>query len=310
MTEDEEILRMDNKRLVMCTSTGCIEYAPERYHTRNIDIIRVHLHFQGKEYLEGPDFDADKFYQELEKLENPKNNLPKTSMPSVGEIRLHFDSAIERGYEEVFVFTLSAYLGGTYNEICMVAKEYEDRLKIHVINTKINSFGEGFLAIKAADMIEEGVPTETLLKEIDWMMHHQKLLGVDGKLDYLIYNGRLKGGKAFIGKMMNICPVVHFDENGELLALESVRTSKKALMRQCELLREFIGDRDPKDYLLWHLYTGTSLLNTLKEIEGRYGIECNHEDVIMSPVSGCHNGPWLAGYGIVFLRREDEPLEA
>ena len=104
--------------------------------------------------------------------------------------------------------------------------------------------------------------------------------------------------------------VEHFDENGELLALESVRTSKKALMRQCELLREYIGDRDPKDYLLWHLYTGTSLLNTLKEIEGRYGIECNHEDVIMSPVSGCHNGPWLAGYGLVFLRREDEPLEA
>ena len=46
---------MANKRKIMCTSTGCIEYAPERYQEYDIDIIRVHVHFQGKEYLEGLD---------------------------------------------------------------------------------------------------------------------------------------------------------------------------------------------------------------------------------------------------------------
>ena len=46
----------------------------------------------------------------------------------------------------------------------------------------------------------------------------------------------------------------------------------------------------------------------LKEKEDQTGFHTNHEDVIMSPVSGCHNGPWLAGYGLAFLRREDEPL--
>ena len=141
------------------------------------------------------------------------------------------------------------------------------------------------------------------------MMAHQEFVGVDGKLDYLIYNGRLKGGKAFMGQMLNICPVIHFDQNGEIVPLESVRTPKKALARTCERLKEIIGDRDPKDYLLWHIYTGPSLVETLRQIEGKYGIETNHEAVIMSPVSGAHNGPWLAGYGLAFLRRDDEPLE-
>ena len=50
-------------------------------------------------------------------------------------------------------------------------------------------------------------------------------------------------------------------------------------------------------------------IDELKEIEKEYGIECNHEDVIMSPVSGCHNGPWLAGYCYFPIRRDDEPLE-
>ena len=300
---------MEIKRKVMCTSTGCIEYAPDRYKDYDIDIIRIHVHFKGNEYLEGLDLDPDAFYKELEVLEDAKNNLPKTAMPSPEKIREHFQKAYDEGYGEVIVIAISSYLGGTFNLIRLTAEEFADKMNIIVIDSKITCFGEGMLAIKAYEMIQQGVPTETILKEIDWMMKHQEFLGVDAKLDYLIYNGRLKGGKALMGKMLNICPVVHFTHDGELCALQSVRTPKKALAKTCEILKEMIGDRSPEDYLLWHTYTGPSLLEELVEIEKKYDIHTNHEKVITSPVSGCHNGPWLAGYGLLFLRREDEPLE-
>lgn len=300
---------MASKRKVMCTSTGCIEYAPERYRKYDIDIIRIHVNFQGKEYLEGPDLDPVEFYNQLETMDDPKNNLPFTAMPTREAIMNHFDTAIEQGYEEIIVIALSAYLGGTYNLIRLIAEEYADRIKITVIDSKIACFGEGLLAIKAAEMIEAGVPTDTIIKEIHWMMKRQEFVGVDGKLDYLIYNGRLKGGKALMGKMLNICPVIHFTHEGEICSMQSVRTPKKALHQTCEIVKELIGDRDPKDYILWHMYTGTSLLEQLVEIEKGYDLATNHEAVIVSPVSGCHNGPWLAGYGLAFLRREDEPLE-
>jgi DegV family protein with EDD domain len=267
------------------------------------------VHFKGQQYLEGLDLDPVAFYNELEVLEDPKNNLPRTAMPSPERIREHFQKAYDEGYREVIVIAISSYLGGTCNLIRLTAEEFADKMNIIVIDSKITCFGEGMLAIKAAQMIEQGVPTETILKEIAWMMKHQEFLGVDAKLDYLIYNGRLKGGKALMGKMLNICPVVHFTHDGELCALQSVRTPKKALARSCEIIKEMIGDRDPKDYLLWHTFTGPSLLKELVEIEKKYDIHTNHEAVITSPVSGCHNGPWLAGYGLLFLRRDDEPLE-
>ena len=298
-----------SKIKIMCTSTGCIEYAPERYRDLGIDIIRIHIFFNGKEYLEGIDLDPVDFYRQLETIEDPKNHLPTTGMPETEEIRAHFDAAVAEGCDEAIVFALSSALGGTYNKICLIAKEYEEKLKIHVIDTKITCFGEGFLAICAARLSAQGKGSDEILREIAWMMKHQLFIGVDGKLDYLIYNGRLKGGKAFMGQMLNICPVIHFSEEGEIVPLESVRTQKKALARTCELLMERIGDRSPEDYLLWHIYTGPSLLETLKEIEPKFGVKTNHEAVIMSPVSGCHNGPWLAGYGLAFLRRDDEPLE-
>jgi len=209
----------------------------------------------------------------------------------------------------VIVFTLSAALGGTYNKICLIAKEYEDRLNIHVIDTHLTCFGEGLLAVKAAEFAARGMDVSAILREIRWMMKNQLFMGVVGRLDYLIYNGRLKSGKAFLGQMLSICPVIHFSEDGEIVPIESVRTQKKALVRTCEILRERIGNRSSEDYLLWHIYTGPTLLETLKGMEGKYGIATNHEPVIMSPVSGAHNGPWLAGYGLLFLRREDEPLE-
>ncbi len=298
-----------SKIKILCTSTGCIEYAPERYKELDIGIIRIHVYFKGNDYLEGLDLDPVKFYEELETLEDTKNGLPKTGMPAPAEITAHFDKAIEDGYDEVIVFSLSSGLGGTYNEISLLARDYTDRLKIHVVDTKITCFLEGLLAVRAAEMVKAGKTSEEILKETAWSMKHQKLLGVDAKLDYLIYNGRLKGGKAFMGQMLKICPVVHFNLEGEIVPYENVRTPKKALARSCEIIKEIIGDRDPKDYILFHLYTGPDYVKMLQEIEVKYGIQTNHEPVIMSPVSGCHNGPWLAGYCLAFLRREDEPLE-
>ena len=110
--------------------------------------------------------------------------------------------------------------------------------------------------------------------------------------------------------MLSICPVLHFSREGEICSLQSVRTQKKAIGQLCELLVELIGDRSPEDYILWHIYTGPTVLAELVETEKKYGIKVNHEDIVISPVSGCHCGPFMAGYGLAFLRREDEPLEA
>ena len=299
----------DNKVLVGCTSTGCIEYAPERYRNPGIRFIRVHIVFKGKEFLEGPEFDPDAFYKELETLKDPKNNLPHTAMPTVSEIHEFFDKAVDDGFKEVFIIALSSALGGTYNLIRMVGEEYKNRLKVTVIDSKITCFGEGLLAIKARELFDKGADTETVLKEIGWIMRRQEFVGVDGKLDYLIYNGRLKGGKALMGKMMNICPLIHFSKEGEITPIASVRTPKKALMKACEEIKKITGDRSSEDYILFKVYTGKSLIKELDKIEKDYGIECNHEPVIMSPVSGCHNGPWLAGYGYFPIRRADENLD-
>ena len=58
-----------SKVKIYCTSTGALEFGPDRYKDLGIGIIRVHMTFKGKEYLEGPELDPVKFYDDLENLE-------------------------------------------------------------------------------------------------------------------------------------------------------------------------------------------------------------------------------------------------
>ncbi len=297
-----------SKTLVVGTSSGALYLAPERYQDKDIKIISLGLIFKGEEFAEDK-VDAKAFYDELETLKNPKENLPRSSMAKADDIRTVYQEAVDNGYEEVLVVCLSSYLSGTFSLFQTVAKEFEGKIKITVYDSKICSFPEGYLCHLAKKLVDKGVPTEEIVKELDWVRKTQQFIGVDAKLDYLIYNGRLKGGKAFMGKMLNICPLVGFDRDGVLGSIRTVRTPKKALHELCKEIVQLIGDRKSEDYILYHIYTGESILDTLKEIEGEYGIKVNHEQVMMTPGPGSSNGPWLAGYGLSFIRKDSEPLE-
>ena len=109
---------MAGKRMVACTSTGCLEYAPEKYREYGIEILRVHMHFKGKEFLEGLDLNPEEFYEELETLEDPKNNLPYTSMPTTEEINALYFGANYKRFSACGVFAFIHALAHAIFEIC------------------------------------------------------------------------------------------------------------------------------------------------------------------------------------------------
>lgn len=299
---------MKEKRIVCVTSTSCLSYAPERYKNLGIEQFHIVVNYNDKDYFEGLDLNPQEFFKSLETLEDPKNHLPHSAIPPLESIRDKFQSIVDRGYTEAIVITLSSYLGGTFNAIQLVSKEFEDQLKVTMIDSKITGFNEGLLAIQAKKLVDEGVDTETIVKEINWSMAHQEFIGVCGNLDYLIYNGRLKGGKAFISKLIHICPVMHFSHDGVLEAFATAVGTKKGAMMAVEKVASLVKDLNPDDYILFRNYSGEHSADMLKAYEEQFGLKPNHEDMTVSPVIGCHVGPYLASYGL-FIKRKDQPLE-
>ncbi|MFU8786658.1 MAG: DegV family protein, partial [Candidatus Izemoplasmataceae bacterium] len=182
------------KRIVIDTSTGGLDYYPVEH---GIEILRIKIYIDGKEYEDGLTLKADQFY---DMLKNDKDLLPKTSQPSVGEVMALFQKYLDEGVEEIFVVTISAKMSGTYNSCIMAAQEFEDKLKIKVFDTKTVCFSEGIFALEAKRMIDEGFSLEAVENRLNNMIRTNTIYFAVNSLSYLVKNGRLSNAKGYIGK--------------------------------------------------------------------------------------------------------------
>ncbi len=281
-----------SKRIVVDTSTGCLDYYE---HPHDIRTIRIKIDINGELCKDGEDIKAKEFYDFL--IANP-DYIPKTTQPSVGELMEFFDDLVIQGYDEIIVITLSAKLSGTYNGVFQCASMMEDRVKIIPFDSKTVCFSEGYFALTAAKMIEENKTTEQIIKQLEHMRDNNKIMFAVDSLDYLVKNGRLSGAAGFIGKYLKIKPILEVQEDGTIQAVEKIRTTKKALEGVCERLNEYTKGHK---YFAYIALTGDSLeqylRDSLKEI-------CGIEEIMSAPctpVVGCHIGPNGIGIGIFLL---------
>jgi DegV family protein with EDD domain len=277
------------KRIVATTSTSCLDYVKLEDDIRT---IRIKIDLDGKLLKDGSELKADYFYQ---RINEDSTLVPKTTMPSLGELLDFFEGLADEGYEEVICTTISSKLSGTYNGIVQVAQMLEDRIKIYPFDTKTVCFNEGYFAVKASQMIKEGIDTKEIINKLSHMRESNKIFFAVDSLEYLVKNGRLSGAAGFLGKFFKIKPILELFPDGTIQAVEKIRTTKKALEGACDRLKEYI---EGHKYRAWILYTGPELkeflISVLKE---HIGLE-NLEEYPCTPVVGCHVGGNAIGIGV------------
>ena len=192
-----------SKRVVIDTSTGGLDYYDQPH---NVEILRIKVFLDDVGYLDGKELTADRFYELLR--EQPEL-VPKTSQPSMGEV-VEFIQSLhdEKGYDEFYVTTLSSKLSGTYNAVCLAAKELAPTLNVHVFDTLTVCFAEGLFALEAERMIKAGASFEDIDNKLATMRNQNTIFFAVDSLRYLVLNGRLSGAAAFVGKLLKIKPIL------------------------------------------------------------------------------------------------------
>ena len=112
-------------------------------------------------------------------------------------------------------------------------------------------------------------------------------------LDYLHRGGRIGGAARFLGSALSIKPILFFDDEGKIDALERVRTKHKALERLVALAEEKAGGR-PVHLGLMH----ANASDVAAELQTRLVERLNCREVHtfeLSPVIGAHVGPGAIG---------------
>jgi len=145
------------------------------------------------EWPEGENLKGNNIFEKMREAEKQGiKTTPKTSQPSIGVFKKAFEEALKNS-ESVLAITISAKISGTYNSAIQAKKMFDDETqkKIFVLDTVNADAAESLLAIKAAELAEQGMPGEEILKNLEILSTKTFLFGMLESPKWLEAGGRL-----------------------------------------------------------------------------------------------------------------------
>ena len=205
---------------------------PQLAEEHRIDLIALTYTVDGAEADRAAPFDAIAFYDAMRRGADVR-----TSMPSPGAVQEAFTPYLAQG-DDILCVCLSGGISGTYDMLCMVAREltqaYPDR-QVRIVNAKGASLGEGFHAVEAAELAAKGWELDAICARLERQIQRMNQYFVVDHLKYIRKTGRLWGGAALAGQLLQIKPILFGDEAGHIVMRDKVRGKKKAVERLAEL---------------------------------------------------------------------------
>lgn len=280
---------------------SCCDLPAELAGKEGISVIPLTVTLEGKEYrnmLDGSDIASEDFYARLR-----NGALATTSAASVGMFQDAMEPILKEG-KDILCIAFSSGLSSTCSSAQIAAGELSERYpeqKVYVVDSLCASLGQGLLVYRACRKKESGASIEEVR---DWLEENKLSLchwfTVDS-LSHLRRGGRLSSAKALLGSLLHVKPVLHMDNDGHLINMETVRGRKIALKRLTEKMAELATDPQTQTVFISHADDIEAAELVASDVRERFGIK----DILISsigPVIGAHCGPGTVA--LFFLGKE------
>ncbi len=266
------------------------DLTPKLQQETGIQVVPLSVKIEGRSYrnlVDESELPIQDFYQWLR-----EGKQAVTSQVNAFEFVEAFRPVLEQG-EDIFYLAFSTALSGTYNSFLIAQKELQEaypQRKIIGVDSLCASLGQGLLAYLAVEKMREGFEIEELE---EWVLNQRLKLvhffTVDD-LNHLKRGGRLSGGAAFIGTVLQLKPLLHVDDLGRLVAYGKVIGRKNALKQMVERMADRMIDPSEQTVFISHG-------DCLEEAEYVSRLIQDHYHVrsvvigYVGPVIGAHAGP-------------------
>lgn len=234
----ERLIVLNKQDKIAIITDSCADVPAELAKEYGIFILPMLINCVDGEYRDGVDIHAEDIYKRL------KTELPKTSSPLGEDVIEMFQEIKRQGYNKAVAIILSGGLSGSVNHIRLAA-ENETDLEIAVFDSKQGSIGIGVIALQAAAYVQEGMGFEALLQEVPRLIKNTKVFFSINTLEYLQKGGRIGKATALAGTVLQIKPILSFDEEGEIYTAAKVRGRKQVASRLLKLVEECMDEKRP-----------------------------------------------------------------
>lgn len=206
---------------------------PDVIERLGITVLPMKVHIGQKTYRDGIDVTAKDFFAKAEHVTAP----PATTPPSPREFEDAFAELTKQTDEIVAIF-VSSKLSQTFRLATRAAAPLLGRSKIVVIDSQLITVGLGMLVTAAAQLAADGGSLDDVVRLVRGLIPRIYIAFFVETLDYLEHGGRVGKAQALLGGMLSIKPLLILEE-GEIVALEKVRTRQKAIEKLVEFITEF-----------------------------------------------------------------------
>lgn len=229
-------------------------------------------------------------------LSDDKETLPTTSQPAIGEVVSALEELQSLGYTDVVAIALSSGISGTFTSYS-VASLMVPNIKVHPFDSEVSCQAEGFYVKKALKLIEQDENPEIIVNKLEEMKKLSKAYFVVDDLSHLQRGGRLTGAQALIGNLLQVKPILHFD-NKVIVPYMKIRTYKKAISKIYELFNEFYINNSSSDIYVCviHVEADDKASDILEYLNKEYP-NINIEKGCIGPVIATHLGVGAVAIG-------------
>lgn len=252
-----------------------------------LHIIPLTIHWSAETLYDGVDITPAEFYARL--VKDPA--APTTSQPSPSDFLKRFEE-LSQSCDGILVLLISSGISGSVNSAQIAAGGF-NKVPVAVVDTHSTSAGLALVVQAALRAAEQGCTLQEVRQAAVEVIQRLHVFFMVDTLKYLHRGGRIGGAAHLFGSAFDIRPILCFDAEGKLDALERVRTRKKALARLGDLAEERLGGR-PARLSVLHAddpAAAEALRGCLAE---RFHLlESSVYEI--SPVIGVHVGPGTIG---------------
>jgi len=222
---------LPNKVVIVTDSTAYLE--PGEAQKLGIHIAPLNIKMGEQTFLEGVDIDSEELFRRI----NLGAPLPTSSPPEATTFERIY-TQIHKQTDKILSIHTSSHLSNTVQKAKMGSEGLMGRCTIEVVDSLTTSVGLGILARAAAKAAQAGMSLDDIVRLVRGMLPHIYLVFYVEQMDYLERGGRIGQAQAILGAMLNIKPIL-FMEDGDIIPLEKVRTTDKAIEKLYEFVVEF-----------------------------------------------------------------------
>jgi uncharacterized protein len=202
-----------------------------------IALVPLQVVFGDSTFRDRVELKPEDFYRRL----RTAPDLPTTSQPAPAAFIQAFRDALQEADEAVAVL-LGANLSGTFAS-AQAAIRAAELTGIHLVDTRLASLGVGLLALRGAELAAMGWRGGHIAAELTRLRSQCGMLLTVDRYDNLLRSGRISRGKAWLAGMLDVKPILSFDEQGHVVPVERVRGRENLEARALALLEQRLTPR-------------------------------------------------------------------